>query len=115
MTRNEALEQLESLKEHCKEMMEDDDSIWSRDVDALNVAIEVVKEVVRLEQKTQIENLKEQLSEEVSRRYQAECNEDAWKERALYWEEQRLKEEHHRPAQARPSADKLTIVILTAD
>lgn len=38
MTKCEAIDQLESLLEHCKTMLENGE-IWARDCEALNIAI----------------------------------------------------------------------------
>lgn len=46
MTREEAIAQLEDLREHCKEYIKEDEEgfcVWSDDVEALNIAIEVLK------------------------------------------------------------------------
>lgn len=45
MTNKEIIEQLESLKCHCKDFMEED-SVWSKDVEALEAAIEVVEKQI---------------------------------------------------------------------
>lgn len=42
MTREEAIMQLEDLRAHC-EIFINEDSVWSDDVEALNIAIEVLK------------------------------------------------------------------------
>ena len=42
MTREEAIAQLEDLRAHC-EIFVHEDSVWSDDVEALNIAIEVLK------------------------------------------------------------------------
>nr|DAO71885.1 MAG TPA: Sigma 54 modulation/S30EA ribosomal protein C terminus [Caudoviricetes sp.] len=42
MTREEAIAQLEDLRAHC-EIFINEDSVWSDDVEALNIAIEVLK------------------------------------------------------------------------
>lgn len=42
MTRKEAIAQLEDLRAHC-EIFVNEDSVWSDDVEALNIAIEVLK------------------------------------------------------------------------
>ena len=42
MNREEAIAQLEDLREHC-EGFTNEDSVWSEDVEALNIAIEVLK------------------------------------------------------------------------
>ena len=39
MTRAEAIEQIESLFEHCKAMMTSDEPVWSQDCEALKVAL----------------------------------------------------------------------------
>ena len=45
MTDNEILEQLEGIKEYSKENINDDDpcDVWRRDVEALDIAISVLK------------------------------------------------------------------------
>lgn len=45
MTNKEIIEQLESLKCHCKDFMEED-SVWSKDVEALEAAIEAVEKQI---------------------------------------------------------------------
>ena len=42
MTREEAIAQLEDLREHC-EIFINEDSVWSDDVKALNIAINALK------------------------------------------------------------------------
>lgn len=42
MTREEAIAQLEDLREHC-EIFINEDSVWSDDVEALNIAIDVLE------------------------------------------------------------------------
>lgn len=46
MTRKEAIEQLESLREHCDAMVDDkfaSDDVWDRDVEALDLAITALR------------------------------------------------------------------------
>lgn len=46
MTKEEALKQLEDLREHCKEYIKEDESrfcVWSDDVEALNIAIDALR------------------------------------------------------------------------
>nr|DAN94947.1 MAG TPA: hypothetical protein [Caudoviricetes sp.] len=46
MTREEAIAQLEDLREHCKEYIKEDEEgfgVWSDDVEALNIAINALK------------------------------------------------------------------------
>lgn len=43
MTDEEVIKQLENLKEHCASMIKDED-IWTKDVDALNRAIELFRD-----------------------------------------------------------------------
>ena len=42
MNREEAIAQLEDLREHC-EGFTNEDSVWSEDVEALNIAIDALK------------------------------------------------------------------------
>lgn len=42
MNREEVLQQLKDLKEHCNQFVDEDD-IWQKDVEALEIAIEVLK------------------------------------------------------------------------
>lgn len=44
MTKNEAIDQLKSLLDHCKTMRESGE-IWARDVEALDIAIKALKEL----------------------------------------------------------------------
>lgn len=46
MTKEEALKQLEDLREHCKEYIKEDEegfAVWSDDVEALNIAIDALR------------------------------------------------------------------------
>ena len=46
MTREQAIRQLEDLREHCKEYIKKDEEgfgVWSDDVKALNIAIYVLR------------------------------------------------------------------------
>ena len=46
MTREEAIAQLEDLREHCKEYIKEDEEgfgVWSDDVEALNIAINALE------------------------------------------------------------------------
>lgn len=46
MTREEAIVQLEDLREHCKEYIKEDEEgfcVWSDDVEALNIAIDALR------------------------------------------------------------------------
>ena len=46
MNREEAITQLEELREHCKEYIKEDEEgfgVWSDDVEALNIAIGVLR------------------------------------------------------------------------
>ena len=46
MTREEAITQLEYLREHCKEYIKEDEEgsgVWPDDVEALNIAIDALK------------------------------------------------------------------------
>ena len=42
MTKREIIEQLKSLKSHCEDFREDEESIWAKDVEALDSAIEAL-------------------------------------------------------------------------
>lgn len=42
MTLSELIHQLESLKEHCEELIMDSNDIWFKDVEALNKAIKIL-------------------------------------------------------------------------
>lgn len=42
MTREEAIAQLEDLRAHCEGFI-NENSVWADDVDALNIAIDVLK------------------------------------------------------------------------
>lgn len=44
MTTKEIIEQLKSLKSHCEDFREDEDSVWAKDVEALDGAIEELTE-----------------------------------------------------------------------
>lgn len=46
MTRPEAIRQLETLRDHCRSMIQDvyEDAIWVQDVEAIDVAIDALKE-----------------------------------------------------------------------
>lgn len=43
MTNQEIIEQLESLKIHCEDFRDNEDCVWSKDVEALNGAIEALE------------------------------------------------------------------------
>ena len=46
MNKVEAIEQLEDLREHCKEYIKEDEEgsgVWSDDVEALTIAIDALK------------------------------------------------------------------------
>ena len=45
MTKEEVIEQLESIKDHCKDSadIEEPDSIWHKDIAALTIAIKIIK------------------------------------------------------------------------
>ena len=47
MTREEAIEQLESLWEHCESMISSDEPVWRRDCDALKIALTALRPVTR--------------------------------------------------------------------
>ena len=53
MTRAEAIEQIESLFEHCKAMMTSDEPVWSQDCEALKVALFALRGPTR----EQVENV----------------------------------------------------------
>ncbi|MDO4486050.1 MAG: hypothetical protein Q4C46_05570 [Bacillota bacterium] len=42
MTNKEIIEQLKSLKSHCEDFREDEESVWAKDVEALDSAIEAL-------------------------------------------------------------------------
>ena len=42
MTNQEIIEQLESLKIHCEDFRDGEDSVWAKDVEALDSAIEAL-------------------------------------------------------------------------
>lgn len=43
MTNQEIIEQLESLKSHCEDFKNEEDCVWSKDVEALDRAIEALE------------------------------------------------------------------------
>lgn len=43
MTNQEIIEQLKSLKSHCEDFRDEEDCVWSKDVEALDWAIEAVE------------------------------------------------------------------------
>lgn len=43
MTNQEIIEQLKSLKSHCEDFRDGDDSVWAKDVEALGSAIEALE------------------------------------------------------------------------
>lgn len=46
MNKEEALKQLEDLREHCKEHIKEDEEgfgVWGSDVEALNIAIDTLR------------------------------------------------------------------------
>ena len=45
MTKEEVIEQLESIKDHCKDFadIEEPDRIWHKDIAALTIAIKIIK------------------------------------------------------------------------
>ncbi len=47
MSVKEVIEQLKSLREHCKEYADaqDEDCIWKKDVQALDIAIEILEDM----------------------------------------------------------------------
>ena len=47
MTRKEAIEQLESLREHCWSMRRADDIVWDKDVEAIDIARTALRPVSR--------------------------------------------------------------------
>ena len=42
MTEREIIEQLKSLKSHCEDFRDEEDSVWAKDVEALDSAIEAL-------------------------------------------------------------------------
>lgn len=46
MTVKEAIEQLESLKDHCGAMISEHGGVWRKDVEALNMAMKIMREQV---------------------------------------------------------------------
>lgn len=46
MTMKEAIAQLESLKEHCTAMILEHGEVWKKDVQALDTAMEIIREQV---------------------------------------------------------------------
>ena len=42
MTKQEIIEQLKSLKSHCEDFRDGEDSVWAKDVEALDSAIEAL-------------------------------------------------------------------------
>ena len=42
MTKQEIIEQLKSLKNHCEDFKDGEDSVWAKDVEALDSAIEAL-------------------------------------------------------------------------
>ena len=47
MTREEAIKQLEGLYEHCESMMTSDEPVWSKDREALRVALSSLRPITR--------------------------------------------------------------------
>lgn len=43
LSREKSIEQLESLKEHCEDMIKTDEIIWKNDVEALKIALKKLK------------------------------------------------------------------------
>lgn len=43
MTKQEIIEQLKSLKSHCEDFRDGEDSVWAKDVEALDAAIEALE------------------------------------------------------------------------
>ena len=43
MTKEQVIQQLENLREHCKEFSDENDDIFAKDVRALDFAIETIK------------------------------------------------------------------------
>lgn len=46
MTEREIIEQLKSLRTHCEDFREDEGCVWSKDVEALDWAIEAVEKQI---------------------------------------------------------------------
>ena len=46
MTNQEIIEQLKSLKSHCEDFRDDEDCVWSKDVEALEKAIEALEKQI---------------------------------------------------------------------
>ena len=46
MTEREIIEQLKSLKSHCEDFRDEEDSVWAKDVEALDSAIEALEKQV---------------------------------------------------------------------
>ena len=46
MTNKEAIEQLKELKLHCEDFRDGEDSVWAKDVEALNSAIEALEKQI---------------------------------------------------------------------
>lgn len=49
MTNKEIIEQLKSLKSHCEDFRDGEDSVWAKDVEALDAAIEALEKQVASE------------------------------------------------------------------
>lgn len=48
MTNKEAIEQIESLADHCSSMQDDPEDIWEKDIQALDTATKAIKENEKL-------------------------------------------------------------------
>ncbi len=54
MNKKEVIEQLKSLMEHCASYKEHDGDIWSKDVEALKITIEAIKDMQESARKEKI-------------------------------------------------------------
>lgn len=46
MTMKEAIEQIESLKDYCEAMISEHGGVWKKDIQALDMAMEIMRERV---------------------------------------------------------------------
>lgn len=46
MTEREIIEQLKSLKSHCEDFRDGEDSVWAKDIEALDMAIEALEKQI---------------------------------------------------------------------
>ena len=87
MSNVEAILQLQSLKEHCREFNKEENSIWASDIMALDIAIEALKQTPKSAIKTIREHCNQYNTKECD---EGKCNIKEWCRRL---EEDRIPED----------------------